>query len=149
MKAEIAILGGGVIGASVAHHLASRGCDVLVIDRSPTLGGGSTARATGGFRAQFDNETEVRLSLLSRAKLLDFSNETGVDSGYRQHGYLFLACSEAELTRLREAQAIQHACGVSEARMVTANEARELNPAIHDETIVGGTFCPTDGFIRP
>jgi sarcosine oxidase subunit beta len=149
MRAEIAILGGGVIGASVAHHLAARGHDVLVVDRAPTLGGGSTARATGGFRAQFDNETEVRLSMLARAKLLEFEEETGVDPGYRQHGYLFLACTPEELQRLRDAQQVQHACGVSAARMISADEARELNPAVRDESILGGTFCPTDGFLRP
>ncbi|HYK04403.1 MAG TPA: FAD-binding oxidoreductase [Thermoanaerobaculia bacterium] len=149
MHAEIVILGGGVVGASVAHHLALRGADVLVLDRAEALGGGSTARATGGFRAQFDNETEVRLSLLSRAKLLAFEEETGVDSGYRQHGYLFLACSPSELEELRAAQEVQHACGLTEARMVSADEARELNPAIGDGTVLGGAFCPTDGFLRP
>lgn len=138
-----------MIGASVAHHLASRGVDVLVLDRAPALGGGSTARATGGFRAQFDNETEVRLSLLSREKLLAFKAETGVDPGYAQHGYLFLACSEEELERLREAQRVQHASGLTAARMVSAEEARALNPAIGDDTVVGGTFCRTDGFLRP
>jgi glycine/D-amino acid oxidase-like deaminating enzyme len=111
MRAEIVILGGGVIGASVAHHLASRGADVLVLDRGADLGTGSTSRATGGFRVQFDNDTEVRLSLLSREKLLAFEEETGVDSGYRPHGYLFLACSPEELDALRSAQAVQHACG--------------------------------------
>lgn len=149
MRADIAILGSGVIGASVAHHLAERGCDVIVIDRGETIGGGSTARATGGFRAQFDNETEVRLSMRSRTKLLSFFDETGVDPGYRQHGYLFLACDANELERLRDAQRVQHACGVSEARMISADEARELNPAIGDATVLGGAFCPTDGFIRP
>ena len=149
MRAEIAILGGGVIGASVAHHLAIRGHDVVVLDRAPLLGGGSTARATGGFRAQFDNETEVRLSLLSRTKLLAFEEETGTDSGYRQHGYLFLASDESDLAMLRDAQKVQHACGVSEARMVSADEARQLNPAIGDASVIGGAFCPTDGFLRP
>ncbi|MDQ3283047.1 MAG: FAD-binding oxidoreductase, partial [Acidobacteriota bacterium] len=149
MRTDIAILGGGVIGASIAHHLAARGCDVMVLDRGEQLGSGSTAKATGGFRAQFDNETEVRLSLLSRTKLLAFEEETGVDSGYRAHGYLFLACSEADLELLRAAQKVQHACGLTEAWMVSADEARALNPAIGDATVIGGTFCPTDGFLRP
>ena len=149
MHADVAILGSGVIGASVAHHLASRGCDVLVVDRGDAIGSGSTARATGGFRAQFDNEIEVRLSMRSREKLLAFEEETGVDPGYAQHGYLFLACSEEELNRLRDAQTIQRACGMNDARMITADEARALNPAIHDETLLGGSFCPTDGFLRP
>lgn len=150
MHADIAILGGGVIGASIAYHLAARGCSVVVLDRSNNLGGdGSTSRATGGFRAQFDNETEVRLSLLSRGKLLSFEEETGVDSGYRPYGYLFLACSADDLERLRTAQVVQHACGLPEARLVSAEEARELNPAIGDQTVIGGAFCPTDGFLRP
>ncbi|HSK75710.1 MAG TPA: FAD-dependent oxidoreductase, partial [Thermoanaerobaculia bacterium] len=63
-SAEVVILGAGVMGASVAWHLASRGCrDVLVLDREPALGLGSTGRATGGFRAQFATEVNIRLSL--------------------------------------------------------------------------------------
>jgi len=140
-RAEIVILGGGVIGTSVAWHLARRGHrDVLVLDRSHELGAGSTSRATGGFRLQFDNETEVRLSLLSRTKLLAFQDETGIDSGYRPYGYLFLACNAEELGLLRAAQTVQHACGVAEARMVSAAEARELSPVIADDTIVGGLW---------
>lgn len=146
---DIAILGGGVIGASAAWHLALRGCSVLVLERGQTLGCGSTAKATGGFRAQFDNETEVRLSLLARTKLRKFENETGVDSGYRPHGYLFLACNERELADLRAAQEIQRACGLTEARMVTADEARVMSPAIGDANVIGGAFCGTDGFLRP
>jgi sarcosine oxidase subunit beta len=150
LKAEIVIAGAGVIGASVAYHLARRGCrDIVVLDRAPELGGGSTAKATGGFRAQFDNETEVRLSLLAREKLRAFEDEIGVDSGYRPHGYLFLARTSEELDDLRRAQTVQHACGLAEARMVSADEARAINPAIGDPSIAGGAFCPTDGFIRP
>jgi sarcosine oxidase subunit beta len=150
MHPDILILGGGVIGSSVAYHLAKRGLrNIVVLDRAPALGGGSTAKATGGFRAQFDNETEVRLSLKARGKLLAFEEELGVDSGYRPTGYLFLACNDDELTALRVAQQVQHACGVTEARMVSAEEARALSAAIGDETVIGGAFCPTDGFIRP
>lgn len=146
---NIAILGAGVVGTSVAYHLARRGCDVAVYERAPDFGAGSTAKATGGYRAQFDTAVNVHLSLLSREKLLRFEEETGVDPGYAPHGYLFLACSEDELRALRQAQAVQHACGLSEARMVDAREARELNPRIGDESVIGGAFCPTDGFIRP
>jgi sarcosine oxidase subunit beta len=149
-QSEIVIAGAGVIGASVAYHLAKRGCrDIVVVDRAPGFGAGSTAKATGGFRAQFDNETEVRLSLLAREKLRAFEEETGVDSGYRPCGYLFLACNETELDDLQQAQAVQHACGLAEARMVSLEEALAINPAIGDESIVGGAFCPTDGFLRP
>ena len=91
-SAEIVIIGAGVIGASVAYHLALRGCkDVLVLERGLGPGEGSTSKATGGFRAQFSTPVNVRLSLLSREKLLRFHAELGVDSGYAPHGYLFLA----------------------------------------------------------
>jgi sarcosine oxidase subunit beta len=149
-KSEVVVAGGGVIGASVAYHLARRGCrDILVLDRGDDFGAGSTSKATGGFRAQFDNETEVRMSLLARAKLRAFEEEIGAESGYSPRGYLFLACNDAELEELLRAQTVQHACGLAEARMVSAVEAREINPAIGDDSIIGGAFCPTDGFIRP
>lgn len=147
-SADVVIVGGGVVGASVAYHLALQGCtDVLVLDaRGP--GEGSTGRATGGFRAQFGSEINVRLSLLAREKLLGFREETGVDPGYQQVGYLFLAREPAVLDALLEAQAVQHAAGVHEARRVDADEARAINPAVEWE-VAGGTFCPTDGYIRP
>lgn len=148
--AEVVIVGGGVVGASVAYHLAARGVrDVLVLERGARPGEGSTGRATGGFRAQFGTEINVRLSLLSREKLLGFVDETGVDPCFRQHGYLFVARDAAELEALVSAQAVQHACGLSEARAVDAVEVARLNPAVNLEGVAGGVFCPTDGFVRP
>src|SRR5437763_11634415 len=115
-SAEVVIIGGGVIGASVAYHLAARGCrDVVVLERGARPGEGSTGRATGGFRAQFATPVNVRLSLLSREKLLAFRDETGVDPGFRQCGYLFIAACKAELNALLSAQAVQHECGLEEA----------------------------------
>ena len=147
--AEVVILGAGVMGASVAWHLASRGCrDVLVVDRHPALGLGSTGKATGGFRAQFATEVNIRLSLLSREKLLRFPDEIGIDSGYRPHGYLFLANEERQMEKLRSIRPLQTGLGVP-VREITPEDARELNPAVRLDGIVGGSFCPVDGFIRP
>ena len=149
-SAEVVIVGGGVIGASVAYHLASRGCrDVLVLERGAQPGEGSTGRATGGFRAQFGTHVNVRLSLLSREKLLRFREETGVDPGFRQCGYLFIARGEAELDALLSSQKMQHGCGLTEARALGVEEIRGLNPAVESEGAAGGVFCPTDGFMRP
>ena len=95
---EVVVVGGGVMGASVAWHLAARGCrDVVVLDRAAGPGDGSTGRATGGFRTQFATPVNIRLSLLSREKLLRFPEEIGVDSGYRPYGYLFLAGDEEQM----------------------------------------------------
>lgn len=146
---DVLIIGAGVTGASIAHHLASLGVrDIAVIDRAPAIGGGSSPRATGGFRAQFETEVNVRLSMLSREKLLRFEEETGVNPGFAQHGYLFLARSPEVLDGLRAAVRVQHACGATESRVISAEEARAINPAIHDDTIIGGTYSPADGFIR-
>lgn len=146
---EIVIIGGGVIGASIAYHLASNGArDIVVIDRNTEPGAGSTSRATGGFRAQFSTDINIRLSLLSREKLLRFKDEIGADPGFAQHGYLFVARSEKGLDALREAQTLQHQLGLHDAQMIGASEAREINPAIGDDAIMGGAYCPSDGFIR-
>ncbi|MDF2975151.1 MAG: hypothetical protein K0R61_5601 [Microvirga sp.] len=149
-SAEVVIIGAGVIGASVAYHLAHKGCEsVLVLERNREPGGGSTSRATGGFRAQFGSEINIRLSLLSREKLLRFEEDLGVHPGYLPYGYLFLASDGEQLDALRAAQDVQRAAGLKEAREVTPSEIEEINPAIRTDGLVGGIFCPTDGFIRP
>jgi sarcosine oxidase subunit beta len=144
--ADVVIVGGGVIGASVAYHLAASGMErVIVVDR----GDGSTARATGGFRAQFGSEINVRLSLLARDKLVHFAEETGVDPGYQPCGYLFVAGKAEQLERLREAASVQRVAGFHGARELSAAEVRAANPAIAPEGVAGGFFSPIDGFIRP
>jgi sarcosine oxidase subunit beta len=148
--AACAIVGGGVIGTSVAYHLAARGMrDVVVLDRAPRAGEGSTGRATGGFRVQFAGATEVQLSLLARAKLRRFADETGGDCGYVAAGYLWIAEDETQLDALRAALAVQRANGVDDAVEVDADEIAEINPYLRRSGIRGGTYCPSDGFIRP
>ena len=150
MTASVAVIGGGVIGASVAYHLAARGWrDVVILDRGVGPGEGSTGRATGGYRAQYGTQINVRLSLLAREKLCRFEAETGVDPGYSRAGYLWLAADEPELAALREGQKIQQAEGLSEAVEVGPDDVARLNPALATDGIAGGVFCPTDGFIRP
>jgi len=149
-SAAVAVIGAGVMGASVAWHLAARGRrDVVVLDRAGTPGMGSTGRATGGFRAQYGTPINVRLSLLARDRLLRFREETGVDPGYVPAGYLWLATTPAELAALGAARAIQQAEGLREAVEVSPAEIAELNPAVRLDGVVGGAFCPSDGFIRP
>ncbi len=147
---EVVILGAGIMGASTAFHLARQGVrGIVLLDRGPAPGAGSTSRATGGFRAQYATGINVRLSLLSRAKLATFEDDTGVDPGYAPHGYLWLAGKEHELAVLADARRVQQAAGLAEAVAVTPDDIRRLNPAVSVDGIVGGAWCPTDGFIRP
>ena len=147
---EVVILGAGIMGASAAWHLARRGVrGIVLLERGAAAGAGSTARATGGFRAQYATPINVRLSLLARAKLASFESDTGVDPGYAPHGYLWLASRERELAALADARRIQHASGLAEALPVTPDDIRRLNPAVSDAGLLGGAWCPTDGFIRP
>ena len=149
-SAEIVVIGGGVIGASVAYHLAAGGVrDVVVLDAAPQAGAGSTGRATGGFRVQFATAVDVRLSLLARAKLRRFAEETGGDCGYDPAGYLWLASDDAELAVLRAALAVQRANGVDDAVEVDPDTIARLNPALRRDGVAGGTYCASDGFIRP
>jgi sarcosine oxidase subunit beta len=139
-----------VVGASVAYHLARRGWrDVVILDRTAEPGGGSTARATGGFRAQYATAVNVRLSLLAREKLRGFEAETGVDPGYESRGYLWLAGSTAELDELDRARAVQHTEGLTEAERLGPEDVARINPAVSLDGVVGAAYCATDGFIRP
>ena len=138
------------MGASAAYHLAARGCrNILILERYGRPGEGSTSRATGGFRLQFGSAANVRLSALSREKLLRFRDETGVDPGYRPRGYLFMVRDEAGLRALRTVREVQRAAGVEPAQELGPDDIQRLAPWVHPEGLAGGTFGPEDGFIRP
>lgn len=147
---EVVVIGGGVIGASVAYHLALRGCKpMIVLERATGMGTGSTGKATGGFRCQYSTAINVQLSLLSLGKLLRFKEETGVDPGYDPRGYLFLARNEAQLSTLRHSMDVQRSVGLQEVQEVSVDDIRRLNPAVNTEDCIGGTFCSLDGFTCP
>ncbi|HEX5031665.1 MAG TPA: FAD-dependent oxidoreductase [Candidatus Eisenbacteria bacterium] len=149
-RASVAVIGAGVVGASVAYHLARGGWrEVLLLDRAERFGMGSTGAATGGFRAQFASDVNVRLSLLARERLSAFQQETGVDPGLVAAGYLWLARRAQDLEALRAALAVQRRNGFLDAREVGAREAAALNPALNPDGVLGGTFAGSDGFLRP
>lgn len=145
-KAEIVIIGGGVVGASVAYHLMERGCsDVLVLERESSLGLGSTGKATGGVRAQFETDININLSLYS----LDFFDNWDHDCGYDPRGYLFLATNDEQFEYLKRTSARQRELGYDGVNVVDSLAIAAKVPQLNCEDIVGGTFGTRDGFIDP
>jgi sarcosine oxidase, subunit beta len=142
------IVGGGVMGCSLAYYLARQGVDVLLLERE-TLGSQSTGRCAGGVRQQFSAEANVRLQQLSVRLLANFEAEVGVSADFRQVGYVFLLTLPEHVEDFEEQLRMWHRVGLAEARWITPEEARELSPIIAIDDVLGGTFCPTDGIASP
>lgn len=146
--ADVVIIGGGVIGASVAYHLAEAGCrEVLILEREAQQGCGSTGKATGGVRAQFATDINIKMSLYSIDFFSRFEDATGHPCGYQPSGYLFLATNEKQLAYLQETQTRQTALGV-DSRLVKTDDIARMQPELRVDDVLGGSFCPTDGFIN-
>lgn len=143
--AEVVIIGAGIMGCSIAYHLAERGLtDVVIIERD-MIGRGATADAAGGIRQQFSTETNIRLTQLSLKYWENFEERFGVDINFRQQGYLFLLTDPENVRVFKKNLALQQSLGVP-ARWVEPDEIAKLNPAISLEGVLGGTFCPRDGW---
>src|SRR6266446_4735761 len=100
--AEVVIIGGGIVGSSIAYHLTAAGCKrVLVIERESSQGKGSTGKSMGGVRAQFATPVNIRMSLYSIPFFRSFDERMGHPAGYRAQGYLFVASSERHMDYLR------------------------------------------------
>jgi sarcosine oxidase subunit beta len=148
--ADVVIVGGGIVGSSIAYQLTAAGCkNVLVVERETHQGKGSTGKSMGGVRAQFSTPVNIRMSLYSIPFYAEFEERLGHPSGYKPQGYLFLATSESHLEYLRTNQDRQKALGLKSARMVSTDDIRKLFPQLRSDDIVGGSFCSTDGFVDP
>ncbi len=143
--AEVVIIGAGIMGCSIAYHLAERGVrDVVVLERDQ-IGRGATADAAGGIRLQFSTETNIRLSQISLEYWEQFEERFGVDINLRQQGYLFLLTSQDDVPVFQHNLELQQSLGVP-VRWVSPEDIRELNPSVLVDDVIGGTFCPRDGW---
>lgn len=149
-SADIIIIGGGIVGSSIAWHLTEAGCrNVVVIERETHQGKGSTGKSMGGVRAQFATPINIRMSLYSIPFFAAFDEVMGHPSGYRPQGYLFVATTPAHLDYLRENHRHQVAAGLSAVRLLSPQDVSDLAPELRSDDILGGSFCPTDGFVDP
>jgi len=146
--ADVVIVGGGIIGASIAYHLTRAGLrDVLVIERD-RLGSGSTGKNAGGIRKQFSSEINVRLSQRSIPRIERFAEEMGVDPDFRQVGYLFLITTDAHVVPFERSLELWKRLDVP-ARRVDAREAKSLCPPARTDDVIFATFCGEDGYADP
>jgi sarcosine oxidase subunit beta len=149
VTADVVIVGGGCMGASVAYHLAKLGVtDVVLLEREETLGTGATGRNAGGVRLQFSHEANVRLSLESIALLERFEEEVGTPIDLFQDGYLFLLSSPRNVGRFRENVEMQRSLGV-DVHWLTPEEAGARAPGVDVEGVLAATFCARDGIADP
>lgn len=148
--ADVVVVGGGVVGSSIAYHLVEAGVrDVLVLEGAEHPGAGSTGRAMGGVRAQFASPSHIRMSLHSIEFFARFEELTGTPSDYRPDGYLLLASRPGQLERLREVRELQAAAGLHDVEILSAEEVLRRFPLLHPEAVLGGAFRQNDGFIDP
>jgi len=147
-NAEVIIIGGGVVGCSIAYHLAKNRCrDVIVVERN-TIGSGATDKCTGGIRQQFSSDINIKLSIESVNFFEHFQEETGYPADFRQNGYLILATSEDELEAFRNNVALQQSLG-ADVCILSPQQAGEIVPSMNTEDVLGATYCPTDGYADP
>ena len=148
--AEVAIVGAGIVGASIAWHLARAGArGVLLLDREERQGQGSTGKSMGGVRAQFATEHNVRMSMYSIPFYARFEEHTGSPCGYKPHGYLFMATAQKHLDYLRTNRKLQAAHGLANVEEWTRDQIVECVPPLRADDILAGAYCPTDGFVDP
>ena len=147
-RASVVVVGGGVVGASIAFHLAEAGVpDVLLLERD-SLAAGSPSRSAGGVRVQFSDPVNVALGARSLSAFERFGSRPGGEIDLRQVGYLFLHTSASALVAAEAAVALQNSQGLA-TRLVTAAEAARLNPGIVVDDVLGATFHARDGYCSP
>ena len=147
-RADVVVIGGGVIGLSTAYHLATAGvCDVVLVERDE-LGSGSTCKAAGGVRAQFSDAVNVELGLRSLRTFETFREDFGQEIDLHQVGYLFLLDRAEDVTRFEKDVALQNELGVP-SRMVEIAEAKRLSPLIATDGLLAAAYSPTDGHCTP
>ena len=147
-SAGVVIIGGGIMGASIAFHLAAAGVHGVVVAERAELGSGSSAKPLGGVRATFSDPANVVLGKRSLDAYKRFGEHFGADIGLREVGYLFLCRSEAEVLDCEAGVAVQNSFGAN-SRMISPAEAARLNPFLDPGALLAASYSPQDGYAEP
>jgi sarcosine oxidase, subunit beta len=146
--ADVVIIGGGIIGVSIAYHLALKKAGRIFLLEKGQLGEGSTSRCVGGIRTQYSTEMNIRFSLEALKTFERFKEEFGVDPEFRKIGYLFLATTDWETGVFKGNIELQRKYGIP-VEWLDPEEIRKRWPYLKMDDILGGTFCPSDGYAGP
>ena len=146
--ASIVIIGGGVMGASIAFHLAEAGVGNVVLLERNELASGSTSKAAGGVRAQFSDPVNIALGARSLDAFESFQTRPGQAIDLHQVGYLFLITRESDLAVYEQSVALQNEMGVKSV-LLTASQAAELSPGVVTKDVLAAAFHSRDGYCSP
>ncbi len=147
-RAEVVVVGGGVIGTSCAFHLAEAGVgDVVLVERD-RLGSGSTCRAVGGVRSSFTSRANIEIGLRSLEAYSRFPERPGQEIDLRRVGYLYLISDAEDLAAFESGVALQRSLGV-QSRIIEPSQAKRLSPLIETDGLLAAAWSPQDGTATP
>jgi sarcosine oxidase subunit beta len=147
-RAGVVVVGGGVMGASIAFHLAEAGVGEVVLIERGELASGSTSKAAGGVRAQFSDPLNIQLGARSLEAFAAFGTRPGHEIDFRRVGYLFLLSRPEEVTTFERSIELQNRLGVP-SRLLDPAEARRLSPPVATDGLLAAAFSPDDGLATP
>lgn len=147
-SADVVIVGGGVMGTSIAFQLAEAGVERVLLLEKDQLGSGSTSKAAGGVRANFSDELNIALGARSLEAFANFGVRPGQEIDLHRVGYLFLLETAEQLEHFRESTALENRVG-QPTRMISVDEAVALAPIVAPDGLVGACFSPTGGHCTP
>lgn len=149
-RADVVIVGGGVVGVSIAYELAKLGCRDIVLLEKNYLGYGSTGRCGAGVRHQWGTEINCILTRESIKRLETLAEDLDYGPGieFKQGGYLILAYSENQMAQFKKNVALQRRLGI-DVEILNPEGAREIVPYLNTQGLIGATFCAKDGHANP
>lgn len=144
-SADVVIIGGGIIGFSVAFHLArAKFGQIVVVDKGSVIGDGSTSQAAGGIRAQFAQKANIEMSIISETFYENFKEETGYEALFEQVGYLFLLSDDEQVNLFKKSYELQKSLGLP-VELLKPDDIAKIVPHVRLDDIKLGTFCKKDG----